>query len=170
MEYSTLVRERESCKKYDGRKADREALMKVLVDARFAPTAKNLQEQKIYVIESDELLKKIDEVSPCRYNAGTVLVVAYDKDNVYTYPESDRTSGIEDATIVATHLVLAAKNAGLDSCWVNCFNPDKMAKLLDLPENEEVLMMLDLGYAASDATPNPNHGVRKDLNETVVFM
>ena len=38
-------------------------------------------------------------------------------------------SGIEDATIVATHLMLAAYNAGIDSCWINFFDPQEMKKL-----------------------------------------
>ncbi|MFR3320102.1 MAG: hypothetical protein ACLTSZ_01735 [Lachnospiraceae bacterium] len=41
-----------------------------------------------------------------------VLVVAYHKNNVFTYPGGKRDSGIEDASIVATHMMLAAYNAG----------------------------------------------------------
>ena len=45
-----------------------------------------------------------------------------------------------------------------------------MAKELGLPENEEVLMMLDLGYAAEDAKPLPTHSQRKEITETVTFI
>lgn len=45
-----------------------------------------------------------------------------------------------------------------------------MAKELGLPENEEVLMIMDLGYAAPDAPMNPKHTVRKNLSETVTYM
>ncbi len=96
-----------------------------------------------------------------------VLVVAFDRTNVYTYPGGVRDSGIEDASIVATHLMLGAAAAGVDSCWVNCFDPDKLHAALGLPENEEILMLLDLGYAADDAGPLPNHFSRKPLSETV---
>ena len=78
---------------------------------RLAPTAKNLQEQKIYVVQSDEGLEKIDRITPCRYGAGTVLLVAFDRENVFVYPGGKRDSGVEDATIVATHMLLAAKAA-----------------------------------------------------------
>ena len=40
---------------------------------------------------------------------------------------------------------------------------------LGLPENEEVLMILDLGYAAEGVGPLPNHASRKPLEETVVY-
>ena len=66
-------------------------------------------------------------------------------------------------------MMLAAANAGVDSCWLNFFDPDKAAKELGLPENEEVLMSLDLGYAAEGVGPLPNHASRKPLEETVVY-
>ena len=66
-------------------------------------------------------------------------------------------------------MMLAAANAGVDSCWLNFFDPDKAAKALGLPENEEVLMILDLGYAAEGVGPLPNHASRKPLEETVVY-
>ena len=170
MEFSQLIKERYSCKKYSDKKVSKEQIETILNASRLAPTAKNLQEQKIYVVQSEEGLAKIDKCTPCRYGASTVLVVAFDKNNVFTYPGEKRDSGVEDATIVATHLLLATKDAGLDSCWVNFFNPDDMAKALGLKENEEVLMMLDVGYAAEGAKPLPTHSQRKELSETVAYL
>ena len=109
-------------------------------------------------------------MTPCRYGAPTVLIVAYNADDVYTYPGDVYSSGTEDATIVATHLTLAAYNAGVDSCWLNRFDPDRLAKDLNLPENEKIVMLLDLGYAAEGAVPLPNHGNRKPLEETVSYI
>ncbi len=170
MEFKEVVKNRYSCKKYDGRQIGEEQLKAVLEAGRLAPTAKNLQEQKVYVIQSPEGLAKIDSLTPCRYGAPTVLAVAFDRDDVYTYPGGKRNSGVEDATIVATHMVLAACDAGLDSCWLNNFDPEAAARALGLPENEEVLMLMDLGYAAEGAGPLPNHGKRKPLEETVKVL
>ena len=122
------------------------------------------------MLQSEESLAKLDKVTPCRYGASTCLVVAFDKNSVFTYPGGKRDSGMEDAAIVATHLMLAAANAGVDSCWLNFFDPDELARELGLPENEEVLMILDLGYAAEGAGPLANHGSRKPLSETVVYL
>ncbi len=169
MEFTKVVKERFSCKKFDGRKVDREQLNQILEAGRLAPTAKNFQEQHIYVIESEEGLAKIDKITPCRYGAGTVLVVAFDKNNVFVYPGEKRDSGVEDATIVATHLILAAADAEVDSCWINFFDPDALHQELGLPENEEILMIMDLGYRAEGVKPLPNHGSRKALEETVTF-
>lgn len=170
MEFSKVIQERYSCKKYDGRPVEPEKLKAILEAGRLAPTAKNLQEQKIYVVQTPEGLAKIDKLTPCRYGAGTVLMVAFDSKNVFVYPGEKRDSGIEDAAIVATHMLLAAADAGVDSCWLNFFDPEAVAREFDLPENEEVLMLLDLGYAAEGAGPLANHSSRKPLSETVKYL
>ena len=95
--------------------------------------------------------------------------MAFDRENVFTYPGGKRDSGVEDATIVATHMILAAADEGVDSCWINFLDPEKLAETLDLPENEEILMVMDLGYAAEGAGPLPNHSSRKPLEETVSY-
>ena len=170
MEFKEVIKARYSCKKYDTRQIEKEKLEAILQAGRLAPTAKNLQEQHVYVLQSPDALAKIDSITPCRYGAPTVLVVAFDKNNVFTYPGGKRDSGVEDATIVATHLILAAADEGVDSCWINFLDPEKTAEVLGLPENEEVLMLMDLGYAAEGAGPLPNHSNRKDLSETVTYM
>ena len=170
MEFKEVIRERFSCRKYSAKEIERKKLDAVLEAGRLAPTAKNLQEQHIYVVQSAEALAKVDRVTPCRYGAPTVLVVAFDKNNVFNYPGGKRDSGVEDASIVATHMILAAADEGLDSCWINFFEPEKMAEELGLPENEEVLMMLDLGYAADGVKPTPGHSARKPLTETVSYI
>jgi len=170
MEFKEVIKARYSCKKYSDRQVEKSALDAILNAGRLAPTAKNLQEQHVYVLQSPEALAKIDAVTPCRYGAPTVLVVAFDKTNVFTYPGGRRDSGVEDATIVATHMILAAADEGVDSCWINFLDPGKLAEGLGLPADEEVLMVMDLGYAAEGAGPLPNHNSRKELSETVSYM
>ena len=170
MDFSEVIKNRYSCKKFSEKKVEKEKLEVILEAGRVAPTAKNFQEQHIYVVQSESGLAAIDKVTPCRYGATTVLVVAFDKNNVFTYPGGTRDSGIEDASIVATHMMLAAYNEGVDSCWINFFNPDELAQTLNLPENEEILMLLDLGIAAEGTGPLPNHNSRKELSETITYI
>ena len=167
MDFTDVIKNRYSCKKYNGKQITKEQLDAILQAGRLAPTAKNLQGQRIYVVQSAEGLAKIDALTPCRYGAPTVLVVAFDKNSVFVYPGEGANSGVEDAAI---HMMLAAANAGVDSCWLNFFNPADAAKALNLPKNEQVLMMLDLGYAATDFAPLPNHTSRKALTETVQYL
>ncbi len=170
MDFTTVIKERFSCKKFNGKQITQEQLQEILEAGQAAPTAKNLQEWHIYVAQKKESLAIIDEHTPCRYNAPTVLVVAYNKENVFSYPGGKASSGAEDASIVATHLMLAAYNAKVDSCWLNNFDPEKLAEALKLPENEEILMLLDLGYAGDEGKPLPNHFSRKSLSETVSYI
>ena len=170
MEFKKVISARYSCKKFSSRQVEGEKLNAILEAGRLAPTAKNLQEQHIYVLQSPEMLAKVDAATPCRYGAPTVLAVAFDKNNVFTYPGGKRDSGVEDATIVATHMILAAADEGVDSCWLNFLDPEQTAAALGLPENEELLMLLDLGYAAEGAGPLPNHDSRKPLADTVTWL
>lgn len=170
MEFKEVIKRRYSCKKFSDKAVESEKLAAILEAGRLAPTAKNAQEQRIYVLQSAEALAKLDSFTPCRYGASTVIVVAFDKNNVFTYPGEKRDSGVEDATIVATHMILAAADEGLDTCWINYFDPKKAAEALGLPENEEVLMVMDIGYAAEGTKPLANHESRKPLSETVICM
>ena len=71
MEFKEVVKNRYSCKKFDGREITDEQLEAILEAGRLAPTAKNLQEQHIYVAQTGEALAKIDKATPCRYGAPT---------------------------------------------------------------------------------------------------
>ena len=170
MEFMDVVKNRYSCKKFGPAQITKAQLDTILEAGRLAPTAKNNQEQHVYVIQSQAGLKKVDSLTPCRYGAPTVLLVAFDKTNTFTYPGQKHDSGIEDASIVATHLILAAKSVGVDSCWVNFFDPDKAAETFQLPKNEEVLTFIVLGYAAENAEPLPSHFSRKPLAQTVSYL
>ena len=171
MEFKEVVKARYSCRSYIDRQVSEEALKAILEAGRLAPTAKNLQEHHVYVLQSEEALAKVDAWSHCRFGAPTVLAVTYDKNNVYTYPGGNRQSGIEDAAIVATHMMLAAKDEGVDSCWLNAVHMDELHEALGLPENEDIVMLLDLGYASLEGLkPAWRHFERKPLSETVTFM
>ena len=170
MTFANLASKRYSCKKYGEKQLLPEQLEAILEVGRMAPTAKNLQPQHIYAIQSPEGLAKVDALTPCRYGAPTVLMVAFNTNNVFTYPGGKRDSGIGDASIVATHLVLAAADAGVDSCWVNLFDPKEAHDAFGLPDDEGVLMFLDLGFAAEDAGPLANHASRKELSDTVTYL
>ena len=170
MDFLKLAQERYSCKKYDPEKAvPKEVLDKILRAGQLAPTAKNSQPQHIYVLQSEEALQLVDSLTPCRYGAPIVMAVTYDSNQHFTYPGDKYTSGVEDASIVATHMMLAAKAEGVDSCWLNFFDPDKAAEAMKLPENEKVVLLLDLGYAAEGVWPTPTHEKTKPLEELVSY-
>ncbi len=169
MDFLELAKARYSCKKFADKPVEKEKLEKILEAGRLAPTAKNNQPQHIYVLTAPDSLALTDKLTPCRYGAPVVLAVAHDTTNVFEYPGGVYDSGAEDAAIVATHIVLAAKDIGLDTCWLNFFDPDKAGEMLKLPDNERVTILIDVGYPDPAAKPLPNHDSRKPLSEMVTY-
>ena len=170
MDFLKLAQARYSCKKYDPeQQVPQEKLEKILRAGQLAPTAKNSQPQHVYVMQSEEALQLVDSLTPCRYGAPVVLAITYDTQQEFVYPGEKYASGIEDASIVATHMMLAAAAEGVESCWLNYFDPDKAAAAMQLPENEKVVLLLDLGYAAAGVRPTPTHAKTKSLEELVSY-
>ena len=171
MTFMELAKARYSVRKFSDRPVEQEKLNAVFAAGNAAPTAKNLQPQRIYVLQSEEALAKLDTLTHCRYGAGTVLLLAYDANEDWKNPlEEGVHSGTEDVSIVATHIMLAAKELGLDTCWCNYFPNSKLEQTFALPEHEKSVLIMPLGYAAESAKPAPGHSRKKDMSETVRYL
>lgn len=171
MNFSEMADKRFSVKKYSSKPVEKEKLNKILETAGKAPTAKNAQCVRIYVLQSEEALKKASEVTVCTYGAPVVLLFTYDKDEAYVYPDqTERNSGSEDASIVAVHVMYEALEQGLGTCWINRFNPDQAKKTFNLPDNEEAVLLMDLGYADPAFRPLPQHTTKKPLSDIVRYL
>ena len=171
MTFLELAKKRFSVRKFTDQPVEKEKLDKVLEAGNIAPTAKNLQPQRIYVLQSEEALKKAYALTPCCYGAKTVLLFTYDIDEEWTNPLEDMIhSGDQDVSIVATHIMLEAEEQGLSTCWVNYFPNTKAAEVFGLPENEVVVLMMPIGYAAADAAPTANHTEKKPIEKTVRYL
>lgn len=168
MDFEDVVKRRTATRKFKTDSVEKEKIEKILEIGRLAPTAKNLQPQKIYVVSSREGLEKIDKASPCRYNAPTVLLVCSDKNIAWS--KEDYSTYEMDATIVATHLMLAATNFGIDNIWVEMFDKNILKKEFELEENIEPICLIPLGYVSNDYTGNPLHNQRKELSEIVKYI
>jgi nitroreductase len=97
-----------------------------------------------------------------------VLLVCYDKTVCWTRSFDKAASGEVDAGIVTTHLMLAAWEQGLGSCWVMYFDPKKVRDLFALPESIVPVAVLPIGYAAEDAAPSERHSSRAALNGLLI--
>ena len=167
MEFENVIRERKSTRSFSNKKIEREKLDSILEAGRIAPTAKNNQPIKIYVVESEEGLKKIDKCSPCRYKAPTVLVVCGDKEK--SYQKNGMPIYVMDASIVGTHMMLEATNVGVDNIWIELFDVDKMRNEFDIPDDLIPVLMLPIGYKAKLCPPSPFHKIRKKLDDIVEY-
>lgn len=160
MELETVIRERYSVRSYSDKKIEKEKLNKILEAGRIAPTAKNMQPFKVFVIESDKGIEKIDKATNCRYNAPTVLLVCGEKDK--TFCEMD-------ASIVTTHMMLEATNIGIGSLWVLLFDKEIVTKEFEIPENLKPICLLMLGYKSEICKPSTQHNIRKTIEEIVEY-
>ena len=165
MEFENVIRTRHATRKFKNERIEKEKLEKVLEAGRLAPTAKNNQPIKIYVVENN--LEGIDKASPCRYNAPCVLLVCGDKDQAF---QKENHSTYEmDACIVATHMMLEATNIGLGNIWVEMFQEDVLREEFHIPNNLIPICLIPIGYEEENCPINPNHLKRKELDDLVEY-
>ena len=171
MGFMELAKARFSVRKFADKPVEQEKLDLLLEAGNIAPTAKNQQPQRIYVIRSKEALEKLAEYTPCIYGAGTVLLFAYNTTEQFFNPDEPGVcSGIQDVSIVATHIMLEAEELGLSSCWVNRFLNSGVEKGLRPSGRRKAVLLLPVGYAAEGAVPTDRHGTKKPVEETVNYL
>ncbi|MBQ1550911.1 MAG: nitroreductase family protein [Bacilli bacterium] len=168
MDFENVIKERYSVRKFLDKPVEEEKIEKIMEACRLAPTAKNKQPIKVFVIKSSEGLEKIDSISVCRYNAPLVFLVCYDLNNCWYNEDKTVNSGIEDASICTTHMMLEAYNIGLGSCWINLMDYSKCREVFNLDENIVPLCLLDVGY--SDMPAGPLHSKSKEIDEIFSVM
>jgi nitroreductase len=193
MDFMDISKKRVTVRKFAQTPVEEEKIEKILEAGRWSPTAVNGQPQRILVLNTPESLSKVrqfcsfgydqkyvDLAKECDdkehdsvnfyYGAPLVLFVCYDKDACWTHPQSGKSSGATDATIVATHMMLEAASLDLGSVWISYFDEEKARELLRLPESWQSLCMLYIGYPAEDFVPNTHvGGHRKPLSETCFY-
>jgi len=171
MDFLELARERYSVRKYSDKEVPQEMIDKILEAANLAPTAKNLQPQRIYVLQSKEALDKINEITPCAFRAPVVLMFTYDANEDWKNMRQEGIhSGVEDVSIVATHAMLEAVSLGLGTCWVNAYPNKVVEEAFGLPDNEPSVLLMPIGFPADDSEPAEMHSKRKAIEETVKYL
>ena len=170
MEFEKLIAERYSVRNFRPEHLPREVLDRILAAGHLAPTGCNYQPQRILVLNTDEAMEKLRGCTRCHFGAPTALLVCHNTAESWVRKYDGALASPVDAAIVTTHMMLCAKSVGVDSCWVNFFDPDKMSEAFQLPENEEILTCLALGYPAEGAKPLANHNNRKPIEETVTYL
>ena len=152
---------------FSSKEVEQDKLDKILEAGRIAPTARNLQPIKIYVVRSEEYLNKIDKSTVCRYNAPVVLLVCGDTKRAYS--KGRETTYEIDASIVTTHMMLEATNIGVNSVWVKAFDSEVISEEFNLPNNIKPVCLLPIGYKAKLCPPSPFHKIRKNIKELVEY-
>ena len=170
MEFLQLSEARYSLRKFSDRPVEAEKLAAILEAGRTAPTAHNLQPQRIFVLRSPEALEKADACTAAHFHPPVILVVAYDPEAAWKRETDGKNHGEIDASIAATQMMLEAADLGLGTTYVGMFEPEKL--LAAFPEMAGLcpIAMLPLGYPAEGAHPSRLHADRKPLEELVKYL
>lgn len=164
-----FAKQRYSVREYTNTKIENEKLQKILEAGRIAPTACNMQPQKLIVVQNEEGLKKIG-LSANIYGAPLAIIVCSDNSKSWTrFFDSKQYSDI-DATIVTDHMMLEAADLGLGSVWIGYFNPEIIKREFNLPSGIEPINILAIGYASKNTEAAQNHlNNRKCIDEIVCY-
>lgn len=156
MEFNDIINNRRSIRSYKNTPVPREKILKILEAARLAPSASNRQPWHFVVVEDREMIKKLAKQGWAE-EAPVMIVGLADT-------EESPNWCLNDMGISVEHMVLAAWDLDLGTCWMGQSNrEDLIRELLEIPEKMRPVALLTLGEADGFPDAKP----RKSL-ETIV--
>ncbi len=165
MDFGELIARRYSVRAYRPDPVPEELLTRVLEAARLAPTAANRQPFLVYVVRTagrEEALRQVYH-RPWFVQAPLVLCVCTIPGQAWVRSYDGKCYADVDAAIAMDHMILAAAEAGLGTCWIAAFDPAAARRVLDLPEDVEPVLFTPLGFPADEPKPKE----RKPLADLV---
>jgi len=168
MEFYEVVRTRRSIRSYKPDPIPDDILNRILEAVRIAPSGSNRQPWKFILVKDERLKRMVAEACHGQsFIAEAPIVVVACGYNIH-YNRGGYMgdmSMLVDVSIAFTHLILAARAEGLGTCWIGAFNNERLKKLLNIPEDVNVVAVTPLGYPKGEAFREP--GYRKSLEEIV---
>jgi nitroreductase len=165
MNFQELIRKRYSVRAYKPDPVEDNKLARILEAARLAPTAANRQAFRIVVVRTAERKDDLRRVYGRDWfvQAPLVLCVCAVPSEAWVRKYDGWNAAEVDATIVMSHIVLAAAEEGLGTCWIAAFDPAAAREVLGLPPEVIPSAFTPLGYASD--TPAPKK--RRPVDELV---
>jgi nitroreductase len=155
-----VVRQRRSVRKYRPDPVPQAKIDQVLEAARLAPSWANGQ-CWTFVVVTDARVKHALAQAGNEWIEGAPVVIVACADPKQSGVKGDQTYYLLDIGIAMEHLVLAATDQGLGTCWVGWFDEKKARSALGVPEGIRVVASTPLGYPDEEPEPRP----RKSLGE-----
>lgn len=180
MEFQKVIESRQSVRDFNSQKVSEENIKEMLLAASQAPSWKNTQTSRYYCILSDELVKEFREtVLPgfnqnSTKNAPCYIVTTFKKnisgfDKATGQPDNEVANGWGAYDLGLHDMLLCAKatELGLDTLIMGLRDCDVVAKMLDIPETEQIMSIIAVGYRGENVTPKPP---RKDIEAIAKFL
>ncbi len=154
MDFMDVIKQRRSIRKFTEQPVPDEIIDRIIETARLAPSWANKQGVRYIIVRDPTRVQAlVDAIGQGWAKNARVFVVACIK----ALSSGANTNGLEyftvDAAIGMEHVVLAATNEGLGTCWIGHFDEKKAQAALDIPKRFRVVAITPLGYP--DQTPRP---------------
>ena len=155
MNFQALIRARYSVRAYKPDPVDEDKLACILEAARLAPTAANRQPVRVMVIPTKGREKEMARIYSREWfvQAPLVLCVCALPSEAWVRKADGWNAAEVDAAIVMAHIVLAAAEEGLGTCWIAAFDPAAARDVLGLPPEVIPSAFTPLGIPADTAAP-----------------
>jgi nitroreductase len=173
MSFLDLAHARRSIRRYEGRPVEREKLERCLESARLAPSACNAQPWHFVVVDDPPLLAEVAQATfgmIVRFNrfaleAPAIVVCVAAKSAVLPMiggTLKSRRYSVMDVAIAAEHFCLQAADEGLGTCMLGWFDETAIKRLLGIPKQRDVLLVITVGYPREE---QPARRGRKSIAE-----
>jgi nitroreductase len=166
MDFLNLNQQRYSVRDYKSNLVEDDKLQQVLDAARLAPTAANRQPFQLVVIHTAGRQADLRRLYHREWFLQAPLIIGICTLPAAAWVRRDGKNYADvDATIAMDHLILAATDLGLGTCWVAAFDPAAAREILQLPDGVEPIAFTPLGYPKDQPRPKE----RKPLTELVRY-
>jgi nitroreductase len=153
MDFWEVINNRKSYRNFSAQPVEQEKILKVLEAARLAPSWQNRQCWRFVVVQDKESIKKIGQLRPFNYNINfflrnvpvIIVTCANPKDSGH---RAEIDYYLVDTAIAMEHLILAATDLGLATCWIGAFDEQMVKDVLNIPDEIRVVALTPLGYPA----------------------
>ncbi|WP_122789814.1 nitroreductase family protein [Intestinibacillus sp. Marseille-P6563] len=162
MDTQSCILTRRSIRKFTDEPVSHETLEKIISLAAYAPSWKNTQIARYIAIEDPDVLQAICEtyapfnariIGGCKTLIAQTFVKSrsgFERDGSFS---TDREGGWQyyDCGIAAQTFCLAAHNFGVGSVIMGIFDREALEQYLNIPEDQELMALIAIGYPEGDA-------------------
>lgn len=144
------IKYRRSCRIFSPKKIEESILIEILKAAQFAPTGKNSRAWEFIIISDNEMKLRISPMLNQKFLLDApIFLIPIIYTNKSLFP-------IEDISIASDHIMLQAKENGLDSVWIHVseWGEKELKSYLRIPEQYLLINLLMIGYCRYDLPPH----------------
>jgi len=154
MDFQDLIRRRYSVRAYRPEPVPEEALARILEAGRLAPTAANRQPFRIVVLHTAGRQQALRRLYAREWFLQAPVVICVCGVPTEAWVRKDGRSHLDvDAAIVMDHLILAATEEGLGTCWIANFDVEVARQVFETRPGEVPLLLTTLGHAGDRSGP-----------------